>query len=160
GIPADLLRRRPDVRRAERLAAAQCAQIGIAESQFYPHFFISGTVDYQADRFAKLWNGRALSGTVGPSFHWALLEYARPPNNVRLQKAEFFQLVDAYKQSVLNANKEVENGLATFLKAQERYQWQKKGVDAGKAALDTVQAQWQAGTVDFARVAQLLQNQV
>ncbi len=61
---------------------------------------------------------------------------------------------------MLNANQEVETGLVTFLKAQERYKLQKKSVDAGKAALDTVRAQWQAGKVDFTRVAQLLQNQV
>jgi NodT family efflux transporter outer membrane factor (OMF) lipoprotein len=160
GIPADLLRRRPDVRRAERQAAAQCAQIGVAESAFYPHIAINGTIDYQATRFKDLFKGRALSGSVGPSFQWDILEYGRLLNNVRLQEAEFLQLVEAYKQSVLTANQEVENGLVTFLKAQERFQWQKKSVDTGKAALDTVRAQWEAGTVDFTRVAQLLQNQV
>jgi len=160
GIPADLLRRRPDVRKAERLATAQCAQIGVAESAFYPHFTINGTIDYQAARFKNLFNGRALSGSIGPSFTWDILEYGRLLNNVRLQKAQFLELVEAYKQSVLTANQEVENGLVTFLRAQERYQWQKKSVDAGQAALDTVRAQWQAGTVDFTRVAQLLQNQV
>ena len=160
GIPADLLRRRPDVRRAERQAAAQCAQIGVAESAFYPHISIDGIIDYQATRFKDLFNGRALSGSIGPSFHWDILQYGRLLNNVRLQQAEFFELVEAYKQSVLTANQEVENGLVTFLKAQERYQWQKKSVDAGRAAVDTVRAQWQAGTVDFTRVAQLLQNQV
>ena len=68
GIPADLLRRRPDVRQAERLAAAQCAQIGVAVSDFYPHISIVGTIDYQANRFKDLFNGKALSGSVGPSF--------------------------------------------------------------------------------------------
>jgi NodT family efflux transporter outer membrane factor (OMF) lipoprotein len=160
GIPADLLRRRPDVRRAERVAAAQCAQIGVAESAFYPHISIDGTLDYQAARFKDLFNGRALSGSIGPSFRWDILQYGRLLNNVRLQTASFFELVEAYKQSVLNANQEVENGLVTFLKAQERYQLQKKATDAGRAAVDTVRAQWQAGTVDFTRVAQLLQNQV
>jgi outer membrane protein TolC len=77
-----------------------------------------------------------------------------------LQKAQFFELVEVYKQSVLTANQEVENGLVTFLKAQERYRLQKKSVDAGRSAVETVRAQWQAGTVDFTRVAQLLQNQV
>jgi NodT family efflux transporter outer membrane factor (OMF) lipoprotein len=160
GIPADLLRRRPDVRAAERRAAAQCAQIGVAESEFYPHISIDGNIDYQAARFKNLFNGRALSGSIGPSFHWDILEYGRLLNNVRLQKAAFFELVEVYEQKVLTANQEVENGLVTFLKAQERYQWQQKAVDAGKAAVDTVRAQWQAGTVDFTRVAQLLQNQV
>src|ERR1019366_8767633 len=160
GIPADLLRRRPDVRRAERLAAAQCAQIGVAVSDFYPHISIDGTIDYQATRFKDLFTAQALSGSIGPSFHWDILNYGRILNNVRLQDARFLELVEAYKQSVLNANQETENGLVTFLEAQERYKWQKKGVDAGKSALDTVQVQWETGTVDFTRVAQLLQNQV
>jgi len=160
GIPADLLRRRPDVRKAERLAAAQSAQIGVAESAFYPHLAINGIIDCQAARFKDLFNGRALSGSIGPSFQWDILQYGRLLNNVRSQKAQFFGLVENYKQAVLTANQEVENGLVTFLRAQERYQLQKKSVDAGKSALDTVRAQWQAGTVDFTRVAQLLMNQV
>ena len=160
GIPADLLRRRPDVRRAERLAAAQCAQIGVAVSDFYPHISVLGTIDYQATRFKDLFNGKALSGSIGPSFRWDILQYGRLLNNVRLQDAKFLELVEAYKQSVLTANQEVENGLVTFLKAKERYEYQKKSVDAGKAALDTVQVQWETGTVDFTRVAQLLQTQV
>ena len=160
GIPADLLRRRPDVRRAERLAAAQCAQIGVAVSDFYPHISIDGTIDYQASRFKNLFRGDALSGSVGPAFRWDILQYGRILNNVRLQDAHFLELVEAYKQSVLNANQETENGLVTFLKAQERYKWQKKSVDAGQSALNTVTEQWKAGVVDFTRVAQLLQNQV
>jgi NodT family efflux transporter outer membrane factor (OMF) lipoprotein len=160
GIPADLLRRRPDVRRAERVAAAQCAQIGVADSAFYPHISIDGTLDYQAARFKDLFNGRALNGSVGPSFRWDILQYGRLLNNVRVQDAHFLELVEAYRQSVLNANQEAENGLVTFLQAQERYKYQKKSVDAGRAALDTVREQWKAGVVDFTRVAQLLQNQV
>jgi NodT family efflux transporter outer membrane factor (OMF) lipoprotein len=159
GIPADLLRRRPDVRRAERQAAAQCAQIGVAVSSFYPHISIGGSIDYQAARFKDLFSGSSLNGSVGPSFQWDVLQYGRILNNVRLQDARFLELVEAYKQSVLNANQETENGLVTFLKAQERYQLQKKSVDAGKSALDTVQSLY-PDKVDFTRVAQLLQTQV
>ena len=159
GIPADLLRRRPDVRRAERLAAAQCAQIGVAVSDFYPHISILGTIDYQANRFKDLFNSKALSGSVGPSFRCDILQYGRLLNNVRLQDAHFLEIVEAYKQSVLTANQETENGLVTFLKAQERYKLQKKSVDAGKDALDTVQKLY-PDKENFTRVAQLLQNQV
>jgi NodT family efflux transporter outer membrane factor (OMF) lipoprotein len=159
GIPADLLRRRPDVREAERLAAAQCAQIGVAVSAYYPHISILGTIDYQANRFKDLFNSKAFSGSVGPSFQWDILQYGRLLNNVRLQDASYLQLVEAYRQSVLTANQEVETGLVTFLKAQEQYKLQKKSVDAGKAALDTVQTLY-PDKVDFTRVAQLLQTQV
>src|SRR5262249_25674034 len=156
GIPADLLRRRPDVRRAERQAAAQSAQIGVAESEFYPHISILGTIDFQANRFSHLFRGDAMSGNIGPSFRWDILNYGRLLNNVRLQDAHFQELVTVYQQTVLNADREVENGLVSFLKAQERYRLQKKSVDAGRSALDTVQVQWELGTVDFTRVAQLL----
>ena len=159
--PGDLLRRRPDAKcRAERQAAAQCAQIGaVAVADFYPHISIGGTIDYQSARFKYLFASKALNGSVGPSVQWDVLLYGRILNNVRLQDARFLELVEAYKQSVLNANQETENGLVTFLKAQERYQWQKKSVDAGKSALDTVQTMY-PDKVDFTRVAQLLQTQV
>jgi NodT family efflux transporter outer membrane factor (OMF) lipoprotein len=161
GIPADLLRRRPDVRRAERQAAAQSAQIGVAESDFYPHIFFRGTIDYQASTFKKLFNSKALSGNVGPSFQWELLNYGRIINNVRFQDARFQELVAAYQQTVLNANKEVEDGLVTFLKAHLRTQEQQKGVDAGAAAVKAINDLWQTFQLtDYTRVAQLTQNLV
>jgi NodT family efflux transporter outer membrane factor (OMF) lipoprotein len=161
GIPADLLRRRPDVRRAERLAAAQSAQIGVAESEFYPHIAFRGTIDYQASTFKKLFNSRALSGSVGPSFQWEILNYGRILNNVRLQDARFQELVATYQQTVLNANKETEDGLVTFLKAHQRTGLQQESVKAGRAAVQAIQDLWKAGLLtDFTRVAQLEQNQV
>ena len=85
GIPADLLRRRPDVRRAERQVAAQSAQIGIAEAQLYPHIAINGTIGLSAQQFGDLFRQQALAGSVGPSFTWNILNYGRLRNNVNLQ---------------------------------------------------------------------------
>jgi outer membrane protein TolC len=161
GIPADLLRRRPDVRQAERLAAAQCAQIGIAESAFYPHCAIVGTIDYQAAQFKNLFRPQAFSGTIAPGFTWDILNYGRLFFNVRLQDARFQELVAAYQQSVLNANKEVEDGLVSFLKAQERTRLQKEAADAGQAAVSAIHDLWKGGLLtDYTRVAQLELNQV
>jgi NodT family efflux transporter outer membrane factor (OMF) lipoprotein len=157
GIPADLLRRRPDVRRAERLAAAQCAQIGIAESDFYPAFSLNGTLGYSAERFSDLFKPSALNSSVGPSFQWNLFNYGRILNNVRLQDARFHELVYAYQQTVLNANQEVENGLVTFLKSQRRTKLQSASVDDAEKGVQIVMAQYRAGTVDFTRVTQLEQ---
>src|SRR5262249_17914241 len=67
GIPADLLRRRPDVRRAERQAAQQSAEIGVAEADFYPHIAINGTWQYSAEFFKDLWSPGSLAGNVGPT---------------------------------------------------------------------------------------------
>ncbi len=117
GIPADLLRRRPDVRRAEQNAAAQSAQIGIAEADFYPAISIVGTIGYSAEEFPNLFRQAAFDGTIGPSFNWKILNYGRILNNVREQRAKFQALVTAYQQTVLNADREAENGLVTFLRA-------------------------------------------
>jgi outer membrane protein TolC len=157
GIPADLLRRRPDVRRAERLAAAQSALIGVAEADFYPAVSINGTLGYAAQKFPDLLTPAALNGNVGPSFQWNLLNYGRILNNVRLQDAKFQELVATYQQTVLNANQEVENGLVTFLKAQRRTKLQTASVDDAQKAVTIVLAQYKAGAIDFTRVSQLEQ---
>jgi NodT family efflux transporter outer membrane factor (OMF) lipoprotein len=160
GIPADLLRRRPDVRRAERQAAAQSAQIGVAEADFYPHISIIGTIGYSAADFKNLFTSNAVTGSIGPSFQWNILNYGRILNNVRLQDATFNELVAVYQNTVLSANQEVENGLVTFLRGQERTQFQKESVDYAEKAVKTVIAQYDAGAVDFTRVTQIQQNLV
>jgi NodT family efflux transporter outer membrane factor (OMF) lipoprotein len=160
GIPADLLRRRPDVRRAERLAAAQSAQIGVAEADFYPHIAISGTIGYSAAQFKDLFTANAVTGSIGPSFQWNVLNYGRILNNVRLQDATFNELVTAYQNTVLNANQEVENGLVTFLRAQKRTEYQKKSVEDAEKAVKIIITLYDAGTVDFTRVTQIQQNLV
>src|SRR5260370_5986807 len=120
GIPADLLRRRPDVRRAERQAAQQSAEIGVAEAEFYPHIAINGTWLYSAEFFKDLWKSTALNGNIGPTFTWNILNYGRILNNVRLQDAKFQELVAAYRNPVLSPAHDVEDGLVTFLEDQHR----------------------------------------
>jgi NodT family efflux transporter outer membrane factor (OMF) lipoprotein len=162
GVPADLLRRRPDVRRAERQAAAQCEQIGIAQSDWYPAFSISGTLGWQAASFSKLFSSHALNSFVGPSFQWNLLNYGRILNNVRLQDAQFRQLVVVYQNTVLQADLEVENGIVTFLQAQEQAENLREAVDEAWIALEVVVAQYEAGLagIDFNRYATIQQTLV
>ena len=101
GIPAELLRRRPDVQQAERVAALQSARIGIAEAEFYPHIAITGTIGVQAQNFSNLFNSQSLVGQIGPGFNWNLLNYGRIQNNVRAQDARFQQAVLTYRDTVL-----------------------------------------------------------
>src|ERR1700722_3176124 len=122
GIPADLLRRRPDVRSAERQAAAQCAVIGVAEAEFYPHIAINGTLGYSAAEFKNLFRPTAFNGTIGPSFRWDILNYGRLLNEVRREDAIFKQLVTAYQNTVLSANAEVESALVLYLRSEDQYQ--------------------------------------
>jgi NodT family efflux transporter outer membrane factor (OMF) lipoprotein len=155
GIPADLLRRRPDVRRAERKAAAQSAEIGIAESEFYPHIAINGTLDWSAQHIYHLWRSTAMQGTVGPTFTWNILNYGRIANNVLVEKAKFQEIVTRYQNTVLDAAREVEDGLVTFLKAQQREKTQQASVDDADEAVRISIEQYKTGTVDFTRVTQL-----
>ena len=89
GVPADLLRRRPDVRVAERTLAAQSAQIGVAKADLLPRFALVGTVSVAAEDFPDLFEGRSFENFGGPSVRWAILNYGRITNNVRVQDARF-----------------------------------------------------------------------
>jgi NodT family efflux transporter outer membrane factor (OMF) lipoprotein len=160
GIPADLLRRRPDVRRAERQAAAQCAQIGVAESELYPHLSLTGTFNLSAQHLSGLFRTQAFNGSVGPSFSWNILNYGRLVNNVRLQDARFQELIAFYQQAVLLAGQDVENGLITFLNAQQRTKLQAASVDDAEKAVKIALAQYTAGTIDLTRVTLLQQTLV
>ncbi len=162
GIPAEMLRRRPDISGAERDAAAQAEQIGIALTDLYPAFTISGTLSYQANNFADLFSSKAFSGNVGPSFNWNLLNYGRIINNVRLQDARFQELIVTYQNTVLQANSEVEDGLVTFLRAQNREKLLSDSVRYAQRAVETIIRQYDVGKqgVDFNRYAVIEQNKI
>lgn len=160
GIPAELLLRRPDVRRAERQAAAQCAQIGVAEADIYPQFLIDGTLGWGSEDFGSLFDAGSFKGSVGPGFRWHILNYGRILNNVRYQDARFRELVATYQQTLLKANEEVENGLIRFLASQEEVQSLTKSVDAAEKSVEEAMAQYQGGLTDFNRVAVLQERLV
>ncbi len=160
GIPADLLRRRPDVRRAESLAAAQAEQIGIAEAALYPMFALNGTMAWQSENFSDLLANQWLGGGIGPVFQWNILNYGRLQSNVRLQDAKFQEALANYQDTVLRAGAEVEGAMVRFLRAQEVARFMDRSVlDAQKAA-EIVSKQYKEGDVDFNRIALIEQNLV
>jgi NodT family efflux transporter outer membrane factor (OMF) lipoprotein len=152
GIPADLIRRRPDLRSAERLVAAQNAQIGVAEANFYPAFFINGNIGYEAMDLGRLFASRSFTGQVGPAFQWSILNYGRLLNNVRLQDFKTQELVATYQQKVLTAAQEVENGLITFLNARREAEHLAASVTAAGRAVKITSDQLNAGVIDFTPV--------
>ncbi len=160
GIPAELLSRRPDVRRAERQAAAQSAQIGVAESDFYPHIAINGNFGFAAENFPELFRQSAFMGSIGPTFQWNVLNYGRIMNNVRFQDATFQELVATYQNTVLTAGQQVENGLVTFLRTQQQTNSLTAAAKDAEDAARIAVIQYKAGTTDFTRVTQVQQNLV
>jgi len=152
GVPADLLRRRPDIRRAEREVAAQSARIGIAESELYPAFTITGNIFVQANQFSDLFRSSAVGGNVGPGFNWNILNYGRLRNAVRVEEARFMAEVAQYQQTVLNANREAEDAIVTFLQAQDESRILREGVRAAIESRDLTNELYQGGRADFGRV--------
>jgi NodT family efflux transporter outer membrane factor (OMF) lipoprotein len=160
GIPADLLRRRPDVRSAERKVAAQSAQIGVAEAALYPTIAINGILGWDAQNFSQFFETKSFIGAVFPSFSWNILNYGRIKNNVRLQEAKTQELIATYQNTVLSAGREVQTPLRGFLKSREQAEDLDRSVKAATAATQLGVQQYRTGTIDFNRVFNLETTQV
>lgn len=162
GVPAELIWRRPDVRRAERLVAAQSAEIGIAKSELYPHMSINGMMAWEAEHFSDVFEGGAFGGTIGPSLRWNVLNYGRLMNNIRVQDSRFQQLVASYQQTVLQANEEAENAIVAYLHFTDQIKVREESAHQAREAERVAQVKYQEGEIDFNRlftVQQLLLGQ-
>jgi NodT family efflux transporter outer membrane factor (OMF) lipoprotein len=153
GIPADLLRRRPDVRQAERLAAVQSALIGVSEADLYPRFFLNGSIGLNAEYIGGLWHTpTSMAGSFGPSFQWNILNYGRIESAVAGQEARFREFVNHYQQTVLQADREAEDAIISFAKSKEREVFLTDSVNAAQRTVQITYDQYRAGTVDFTPV--------
>ncbi|WP_244525122.1 MULTISPECIES: efflux transporter outer membrane subunit [Bradyrhizobium] len=163
GIPADLLRRRPDVRAAELAALAQSAQIGVALTQLYPAISITGTFGGTASTanghtLSEVVNWKGVAYAAGPSFQWNLLNYGQITNNVRLQDAKLQQLLVDYQNTVLSAQQEVDNGLVTYLQSLNQAAFLRRSVQAANGALRIAMEQYEQGATSFTTVLTAEQN--
>ncbi len=170
GIPADLLRRRPDIRQAELNAAAQSAQIGVAKADLYPRVTLAGFVGFQTAgssdfrsnnaQLTDLLDSDSFTYFVGPAIQWNFLNYGRITNNVRVQDARLQQLIAEYQDTVLRAYQEVEDGLVSFLKAQEQTDILERSVEASQKAVTLSVLQYSEGVATYTRVLTTQQNLV
>ncbi len=165
GIPRDLLRRRPDVRAAGFTAASKSALIGVAKAAMYPSFSLAGefglTGDNQgnnslADMFS--WQSRALK--AGGGFVFPIFNYGRLINQVRVQDAQFQAAVLQYQNTVLNAQREVEDGLATFANEQQAAELLVAAAAASRRSTELAMIQYKGGQTDYTTVVSAEQNQL
>jgi len=152
GIPADLLRRRPDVRAAERQVAVESEQIGIALTDLYPAFSITGTIGLGAQNLSQIFDPGARFNAIGPGFHWNILNYGRILNNVRSQRALFRASVMSYRNTVLEANQEVEDALVAFQKSQQQAEALTGSAEGMQRALELELIRFKEGEDDFTGV--------
>jgi NodT family efflux transporter outer membrane factor (OMF) lipoprotein len=161
-VPAEMLRRRPDIRSIEMTAMAQADQVGVARSELYPSFRLTGLIGTESTQGAGPITGNALlsdlfgPGTFfyswGPNIVWPLFNYGRLQNNVRVQDARLQQLLVAYQQSVLRAAQEVEDGLSGYLRAQEATVFAQNAAASAQRSVDIALVQYREGAVDYQRV--------
>ncbi|HEY2588413.1 MAG TPA: efflux transporter outer membrane subunit [Tepidisphaeraceae bacterium] len=154
GVPADLLRRRPDIRRAERQLAAATAQVGVATAQLYPRFTISGTFGFDATKFSHVANWASRYYSIGPGVTWPIFDAGRIRANIRVQNEAVNQDLSNYEQTVLNAMSEVEDALVDYSREQQRRSALAEAVAANQQARDLANQQYQQGVVDFLTVLQ------
>jgi len=150
-VPAELLRRRPDVRSAEFAAMEQSARVGVATADLYPSISLVGTIGL-AGATATGAGGLSLFYTVGPRLNLPIFDYGRRRNQVRVEDARLQQLLVGYQQTVLAAAQEVEDGMVGYLKSRDAAAFAENAAKAAQRSTDISFVQYREGAVDFQRV--------
>jgi len=159
GIPADLLRRRPDLRQAELQAVAQNAQVGVATADLYPSIALSGSLgvvsisrDVGGGGSSDLFSSDSLSYNAGASFTWPVLNYGRIRNNIRVQDAKLQQAIVSYQQTVLDAAQEVDDAMVSLAGAQAQKVILHDAVEAARRSNELSMLQYKEGFSGYQRV--------
>ena len=152
GVPADVLRRRPDIRRAERKLAAQTARIGVATADLYPKLSLTGSIGFESLTLDRLLLSGSRSYEFGPRVTWPVFKAGSIRSNIEVQSALQEQLLNQYESAVLKALEEVENQLTAYVEEQNRKQSLSEARQAAIWAVDLAQNQYKAGLTDFTGV--------
>jgi NodT family efflux transporter outer membrane factor (OMF) lipoprotein len=164
-IPAELMRRRPDIQLAEYQIATQTPLIGASKAELYPAFQLAGSIGLatstsrntnaggtNGSSFSDLFDSDSLEFFGGPSFSWNLFNYGRIKNRVRTEDALLQQLVVNYTDTVLRAHQEVEDSLVGYLRKQQEAGYLLDSVKASQRSVDLSMIQYREGLVDYQRV--------
>jgi NodT family efflux transporter outer membrane factor (OMF) lipoprotein len=154
GLPSDLLRRRPDVRRAERELAASTARVGAATADLFPRFSLTGSFGLAGVDTGDMVGGGGRYWSVGPAVRWPLLDFGRVRNRIAAQGAREEQAAIAYEGAILRSLREVEDALVAFSREQERRQELAGAVESGRRAVGLAGDLYRQGRSDFLSVLQ------
>ncbi|PQJ29387.1 hypothetical protein BSZ32_13425 [Rubritalea profundi] len=160
GFPAEILRSRPDVRRAERKVAAQSARIGVATANFYPQLSLSGAISYEY--FRQGINVETLTRTLGlgPSLKWRIFNACADRNRVREQESKLNQAITLYEGTVINAVTQVENSMTRLQFSKKRHQLLEKATEEYSGAAELMNDAYQTGQVDLRRLLNAQQDYI
>ena len=157
GIPADIIRRRPDIKREELKAAAQCALIGVAKADLFPRLLLQGSIGMASSSangvdIIDIMNTQSLVSKVGPSISWPILQYGRLKNNIRVHDARYEQLLIAYQDSVLRALREIEDARTHYFKTTAQSILLEKSAEAAEQVAKLSLLQYRTGLKDYTPV--------
>jgi outer membrane protein TolC len=163
------LRQRPDVRRAELQAVAQNAAVGIATANLYPSFSLNGYIGLAAagntettrtgnSGIGELFRAESLTYSVGPAFVWPFLNYGRIRNDIRVQDARLQQALIQYRETVLQAAREVEDTMTALARSQEQDEILAATVDVARRSSDLSMLRYREGFADYQRVLNAQQS--
>ncbi|MFO7802879.1 MAG: efflux transporter outer membrane subunit [Desulfovermiculus sp.] len=153
GIPAEAMRRRPDIQRAERQLAAQTARIGAATAELYPKFHLLGTIGLEAlDSGSDFLSPESRFWNIGPGISWNIFNGQALRLNIDLQTEKQKQALLEYTSTVLRAQEEIEDALTAYAKEQMRAESLKRAVSAAKRTEFLARDRYKAGLVDFYNV--------
>jgi NodT family efflux transporter outer membrane factor (OMF) lipoprotein len=154
GLPSDLIRRRPDVRQAERQLAQATANIGVAVADLFPKFNLTGALGLESLSLKTLANSKSVFWSFGPSLDWKIFSAGQVQANIRVQNARQEEALIQYRQAVLQAMADVEDALVAYNQEQARRQSLQRAVESNRRATDLARQLNQAGVVDFLNVLQ------
>jgi multidrug efflux system outer membrane protein len=152
GDPASLLRRRPDIRVAERSLAASTARIGVAMGDLFPKVTFTGSIGYDASTFGGLGKSGSDTYSIGPAISWAAFDLGRVSARIKIARAQTDADLAAYEASVLGALEETEGSLITYGRAQTRRDLLTEAAAASERAADLARQRFQGGLTDFVNV--------
>ncbi|OGP69114.1 MAG: RND transporter [Deltaproteobacteria bacterium RBG_13_60_28] len=153
GLPSDILRRRPDIRRAEAQLHAATARIGVATADLFPKFFLTGSLGVSGSDLTKLGNvANSKFWSFGPSVTWPIFAGGRILWNIKVQDALQEQALLTYQKTVLTALKDVETALVAYAKEQEHRRSLAEAVASNRQAVDLSMKLYLAGKTDFLNV--------
>lgn len=153
GIPAEAMRRRPDIRRAERALAAQSARIGVATAELYPKLRLLGTIGLEAINSANdFFSSSSQFWEIGPGISWNIFRGKALRLNIEMQEEKYTEALIQYNMTLLKAQQEIENALTTYAKEQIRQEYLVKAVAAAQRTEWIARDRYNAGLVDFYNV--------
>jgi outer membrane protein, multidrug efflux system len=154
GLPSDLLRRRPDIRRAERQLAAATANIGIATADLFPRFSLTGLLGLQSSAATDLLTTQSRFWTFSPALRWPLFDAGRARAAIQVQTVRQEEALITYEKTVLTALQEAEDAMVRYTKARSANEALARAVESTRQSADIALALYQKGLVDFLNVLQ------